>query len=206
MEILSKIKKLSNPILKFTGFALLILGTLLNIRMFALKAWPTYLFFIMMAVGLLLLAWAFFFNNIKTSWQLFIVSLPFVVAYILFNISSPSNDLFLITKGFKGPITVYYDCPDGEAEVFEGKWRVYEIPSSGKLRTKFKVKGNSIDLLNSKYFYVGEAGERLELKHYCPGCLDKDSISTQVDHLIFGSNGEGMFRTFSVNSPIDMKK
>jgi len=189
------------PILKFVGLGLLIAGTILNLLMFIFQVWPTYIFFIMMAVGLVFVLFSFLFRNIKTAWQIIIVLIPFLVTYLLFNISSPSKDIFLIPKGFTGQVTIYYDRPNGQKEEHEGNWRIYKIPQNGILETKFRLKGNSIDLSGAKYYYVDSTGKRIELKHYCNYCEIKDTVSIQVIYGVVGAGNNGTYQTFNIDSP-----
>ena len=169
------------------------------------QAWPTYLFFIVMAVGTLLLLLSFFFKNLNTIWQIVIALIPFIAAYIYFDALSASKDKFLIPKGFIGEVTIRYNKPGGQDEKFEGRWRVYKIPSSGTLETKFKLKGNSINLSNSKYYYLDSTGNRFELRHYCEHCPDKDTIAIQVIYGVLGKSDEGTYQTFSIGSPIKLR-
>jgi energy-coupling factor transporter transmembrane protein EcfT len=189
------------PILKVIGLALLLVGTVLNILMFVAEAWPTYLFFIMMAVGLCFLLLSFFAKRLKTKWQISIALVPFLTTYIFYSISSPSNDIFLIPKGYTGQVIVYYDQAAGQKKEFEGEWRVYKIPSNGQLETQFKLKGNSILLSDSKYFYVDSSNKRLEIKHYCDNCKIKDTLSIQVIFGVLGTDQHGTYQTFSIDKP-----
>ena len=96
--------------------------------MFISETWPTYLFFVMMGVGLVLFSVSYIFKDLKNIWQIIIVIIPFIIAYIIFDISSASKDIFLIPKGFTGQVTIYYDRPNGQQEEFEGKLRIYRVP------------------------------------------------------------------------------
>lgn len=189
------------PILKFVGISLLVLGTIMNALMFVFQAWPTYIFFIMMAVGLLFFLFSFVFRNMKTTWQIIISLTPFLATYLLFEISSSSKDIFLIPKGFTGQVTIYYDRPNGQEEEYEGEWRIYKIPQSGVLETKFRLKGNSINLSDSKYYYVDSNEKRIELKHYCNYCENKDTVSIQVIYGVVGAGNNGTYQTFYIDSP-----
>ena len=86
---------------------MLLLGTMFNILMFIYGGYPTYLFFIMMGVGLLLFVLSIIFKNINTWLQILISLIPFIAAYIFFDSSSPSKDIYLIPKGYRGKVTIY---------------------------------------------------------------------------------------------------
>jgi hypothetical protein len=77
-------KQQTNKILFYAGLITLIIGIGLNIRMFMMQAWPTYLFFILIGVGLVQIAIAFVFKNIKIGWQIFLSVLLFLISYRLF--------------------------------------------------------------------------------------------------------------------------
>jgi len=196
----------TKPILKFAGLGLLICGTILNILMFVSEAWPTYLFFVMMGVGLLFLLASYFFKNLKNIWQIVIVLIPFITTYILFDISSASNDTFLIPKGFTGQVTIYYDRPNGQQEEYEGKWRIYRVPISGNLETKFKLKGHSINLSSSHYYYVDSNSKRQELNHYCEYCEVKDTVTLQVIYGVLGTDDKGTYQTFFIDRPFNKNR
>jgi len=191
----------SKPILKYVGLGLLILGTVLNVLMFIEQAWPTYLFFIMMAVGLALFLISFALKSLNIWWQTFICLIPFIVAYVWFDISSASNDIFLIPKGFTGLVQVYYDKPTGQSKTYEGKWRVYKVPKTGYLETQFKLKGDYIDFSRSRYFYIDKNNERQEIKPFCDYCNNKDTVTIQVIYGVVGTDSNGTFQTFTVDRP-----
>ena len=193
------------PILKYVGLTLLVLGTLFNILMFVSQAYPTYLFFIVMAVGLFFFLLSFILKNLTTWWQVFISLIPFIVAYILFDISSPSKDIFLIPKGFTGQVSIYYDQPNGKNEEFERSWRIYRIPTNGQLKTHFKLKGHSINLSNAKYFYVDSSNKRQDLNQYCDLCPNKDTFSLQVINPTLERDKFGNYQRFYVDRPMNRK-
>ena len=72
---------------------------------------------------------------------------------------SASYDIFLIPDGYHGKVVIEYGVQDGSKEEFEGKWRVYRVPANGHLKTTFTLKGNSIRLSDSKYYYVDKNGK-----------------------------------------------
>ena len=193
------------PILKYTGLALVIFGGLLNVWMFVAQAFPTYLFFIIMAVGLVIWLLSFFLKNLSTLWQFVVAAIPFIIAWMLWKASGPSKDIFLIPKNFIGEVTIYYDQSTGQDPEYEGKWRVYKIPKNGYLETRFKLKGGVINLSGSRYYYLDSNGTRMELHHFCDYCKDKDTVSIQVLYGVLGSDQKGTFQTFYVDKPMNIK-
>lgn len=178
------------------------LGVVLNILMFTFHWWPTYLFFILCGIGLIQIGLSLGLSSLRKGWQIFWSTLPLLVGFILFEVNSPSDDIFLIPEGYRGQIVIIYGQEDGQPKEYEGRWRVYKIPKSGKLKTRFEIKGNSINLSGSKYFYVDKQGNRNELKTFCEYCDNPDTTSIQV---IFGSLGSGSsgasFQDFFIDIP-----
>ncbi|QHC85945.1 hypothetical protein AS589_14705 [Empedobacter brevis] len=78
--------KRKNSILRYSGLLFLIVGIILNIRMFAQEAWPTYLFFIICIIGLVQIIISFITKQLKISWQIFWVFFPFILSIILLKI------------------------------------------------------------------------------------------------------------------------
>ncbi len=105
-----------------------------------------------------------------------------------------------------GLVKIYYDQGQGQKKEFEGNWRIYKIPASGYLETQFKVKGSSILLRDSKYFYIDRNNNRQELKHYCELCEDRDTTSVQVIYGDFKSDKKGTFQTFYVDKPNNLRQ
>src|SRR5690606_16084802 len=194
-------RRQTNKILLWTGLITLLIGIGLNILMFVSQAWPTYLFFILCGIGLTQILIAIGFKNIKTGWQIFWGLLPFLVLYGLIEKDSASYDIFLIPDNYKGQVVIEYGVLDGAEKEFDGKWRIYRIPENGHLKTKFTVKGNSIRLSGSKYFYVDKVGNRKEIKHYCEHCKDKDTTSIQVIYGSLGTSNDRTFQDFIIDIP-----
>lgn len=194
-------KRQTNKILLWTGLITLLIGVGLNVLMFVSQAWPTYLFFILCGIGLLQIFIALGFKNIKTGWQILWGLLPFLILYGLIAKDSASYDIFLIPDGYRGQVVVEYGVQDGVEKENEGKWRIYRIPDKGHLKTQFTIKGNSIRLSESKYYYVDKKGNRKELKHYCEYCEDKDTTNIQVIYGSLGTSNNKSFQDFIIDIP-----
>jgi hypothetical protein len=73
-----------NFIIRWAGLFLLLLGIFLNIRMYLKDdTWPTYLFYIISAVGLIYLVVSYLSKRMNVIWQVILVSLPLVLLYLL---------------------------------------------------------------------------------------------------------------------------
>lgn len=67
--------------------------------------------------------------------------------------------IFLIPEGYKGKVTVTFDQPDASPLVYEGKWIVFQVPSSGNITTSGSNVTGTID-----YYYVDQAGNRTKIE------------------------------------------
>ena len=169
--------------------------------MFVLQAWPTYLYFILCGIGIIQIFIALGFKKINKGWQIFWSILPFLTLYGIIAKDSASYDIFLIPDGYRGQVVIEYGVQDGAKEEYEGRWRVYRVPANGHLKTIFTLKGNSIRLSDSKYYYVDKNGNRKELKHFCEHCKDKDTTSLQVIYGSLGTSNNKSFQDFIIDIP-----
>ena len=138
--------------------------------------------------------------------NLLIFTLLTSTALLLFsceNFSPASDDIFLIPKSFTGKVTVIYNQPNGQEKEFEGKYRLYHVPSNGILNTQFEMKNNRFKY--NKFYFVDEYGKRELIKGYNPNYTDEDedgdTTSVHIVAGIIGSKGETPFITFFVGKP-----
>lgn len=165
----------------------MILGIILNILMVINQAWPTYLYGILFLIGLTFFLISKNFKNISHLVQIFIVAIPFLPYYLYAEVNSASKDIFLIPNGYRGKVVILYDQKNGEEEEFEGNYRVYKIPTNGILKTKFKVKGDSWNIGDAKFYFVN-GNQRIPIKQYCL-YYDKEKIDTISVQSIPGEGG-----------------
>lgn len=76
--------KNKNLILRYFGLFLLIVGIILNIEMYIIQAWPTYLFFIVSGIGILQIIASFVSKQMKVNWQIIIAAISLVILFLLF--------------------------------------------------------------------------------------------------------------------------
>lgn len=74
---------------------------------------------------------------------------------------APSDGVYLLPNGYVGPVIILYDRPDGVVPNVEGGYYVYEIPPGGVLKVRTIPY---LGIVNLKYFYVDERGNRREVK------------------------------------------
>lgn len=95
--------------------------------------------------------------------QVVISLLPIILFSGFSFYSESSSNIFLIPKGYRGRIVIIHSCKNGADRDFEGMSRIYKIPQSGILKTKFSFAGNAFDSLHSKYYYIDSSGNREEI-------------------------------------------
>lgn len=74
----------------------------------------------------------------------------------------PKDGIYLMPSEYIGTVIIVYDQPDGVVPEVEGGYYVYKIPPSGVLKVSAPPYLGIVDV---KYFYVNQAGERQEVKH-----------------------------------------
>jgi len=193
---------LKNRILLLGGLVFLLFGIAINICMFIFKWYPTYIFFIICLIGFIQISISRIKLKIKNQWQIFWISLPLFLGFIIYQVTSASKDVFLIPEKFKGRVTIQYNQKNGAEKEFEGFWwRIYKVPKNGILNTKFEIKGNCISYSSSKYFFVDKNGNRKEIKQFCQFCDDKDTLTVKMIIGTVSENKNGKYQDFYIDQP-----
>jgi len=115
---------------------------------------------------------------------------------------------YLIPLGFTGRVTIVFDQKNGSPVRYEGKARIYDIPESGVLVTRFHYEGGWI---NHHYYYVDNKNKRTEIaifnfKNKKDGTMDyplsnKDSVGIFCDGTTGQATKEGaQFEFFFVST------
>jgi len=115
-----------------------------------------YFGFALLALGVIFVL----FSRQKWYFQLIAIGLP--VGYVVFLVlnSFAKSETFLIPEGFKGAVYVIYEEQIGDPKEYEGMRRVYKIPETGVLFTKFK---QTQGIHNRKFYYTTKNGDRKDL-------------------------------------------
>ncbi len=101
----------------------------------------------------------------------------------------------ILPYGYKGDVYIFFNQNEGKPVEYEGKTRIYRIPKSGILRTKFKPNSGWIDSKEHLNFYYERNDSMLLLNKYISG---RDSIINIDSNLIIvfeygiGSGGEAL--------------
>ncbi|HEX2787718.1 MAG TPA: hypothetical protein VHP32_07420 [Ignavibacteria bacterium] len=100
---------------------------------------------------------AIFFPVIPT----FIFSLLYGISFLLMYLNKPEAEIYLIPKGYTGHIYLVHDLQNGDPEEYENGKRIYRIPSSGVLFTKFIDEPG---IITNDFYYIDSTGNRTEIK------------------------------------------
>ena len=73
-----------------------------------------------------------------------------------------AQEVFIVPHNFRGIVYILFDQPEGAPTEYDWLKRVYRIPSSGLLRTRFSLQEG---LMRLPEFYWDSAGQR-QLLHY----------------------------------------
>jgi len=115
-----------------------------------------YFGFAFLALGTILVLFS------RQKWYYQSIAIGLSLGYVGFSILNAfaRSETFLIPEDFKGVVYIIYDGRIGEAEEFEGLRRVYKIPETGVLFTKFR---QTEGIHNRKFYFLTNNGERKEV-------------------------------------------
>lgn len=90
-------------------------------------------------------------------------------------------ETFLLSENFKGFFYIVYEQSNGQDMVFEQNRRVYSIPMTGVLFTKFKNDWRSIKIengvINQQFYFVGDNGKRKRIKVLDTGDFNNEATT-----------------------------
>lgn len=75
---------------------------------------------------------------------------------------TPTNEIYLIRKGYMGDVIILFNQPDGVSPEVENGYYVYKIPEDGIL--KVKTSGQT-GIVNKSYFYIDEGNRRQRIEY-----------------------------------------
>jgi len=153
--------KLSNL---FVGLGILFL-------LVGLYLYLTFWYFIYGFGALLAGAVLIFFSTKNWLFKLLTIGIPFTfVGYSFYN-SFMTPERYLIPEDYRGSVIVIFNQKDGQKKEYEGKRRLYRIPSTGVLFTQFKDEEG---WMNQDYYLVSPNGQRKKL-----GVLDSRDFNEE---------------------------
>ena len=77
--------------------------------------------------------------------------------------SKKDETIFLLPEGYTGYVVIIYGQTDGKEKKYEGSKRIYEIPSSGILKTKFSIDYGISNF--PKFYYEDKTSKELAYYH-----------------------------------------
>jgi hypothetical protein len=113
---------------------------------------------------------------------------PFVIFLVIVFITgclrtTPcEKEIYILPQGFHGKIIVFFDQPDGQNMHYENDARVYQIPSSGLLKSQFKRNGGCMDDNRIQFFYEDSLMRRVPVDYFLN--IDKDTVSKERDYVL----------------------
>jgi asparagine N-glycosylation enzyme membrane subunit Stt3 len=82
-----------------------------------------------------------------------------IASILIFGCSIKEEVTFILPEGYVGYVIIIYDQKDGEKVKYDGSTRVYEIPSSGILKTQFSADYGWSDF--PKFYYNNNDSEEI---------------------------------------------
>jgi hypothetical protein len=107
-------------------------------------------------------------------------------------------EIHLIPDGYRGPIIIMYDMPNGDSIEYEDNKRILRIPPTGMLYTQFKQIEGLHEPGSIKYYYVYSDGSRKELLKV----WQRPDIPDSTNIYIFGKEN-GVFQSNGVEKSFD---
>jgi len=88
----------------------------------------------------------------------------FLLVFMTSCLHQAEPEIHLIPKGYKGSVIITFEDSIGAEATYDNGKRVYNVPTNGILRTKFKEREKGFIADKDLLFYYVNANERLPLK------------------------------------------
>lgn len=72
---------------------------------------------------------------------------------------------YLLPSSYTGAFAIVFDVQNGTKIEYEGKSRIYRIPSSGILLTRFSFNEGWLRSTDIKFFFLDKTGKRITIKN-----------------------------------------
>jgi len=140
-------------------------------------------------------------SSIREKILLTFLPLPLIALtfFLFFEITKADSETFLIPQDFRGEFVIFYNEPCGQQTVFENGRRIYQLPKSGVLITKFKENEGHLE---RKFYLTGDDQAVIPEFHW----QNFDS-ETQNRHLFHSTpstkltkDSVGVFRTYGADT------
>lgn len=127
-----------------------------------------------------------------------ILALLFVVISMV-SCNNREKERYYLPEGFIGEVYILFENNEGIDAKYKEGYRVYEIPSSGVLKTKFTPNYGQLSKEFSQYFYVNDDGRLTRIPEKENKLVDGklvpiiDSTIVQIYGKTVGSVGEKIY-------------
>ncbi len=99
----------------------------------------------------------------KILWTILPIPIVLATFYLFFQLSKAEPETFLIPQNYRGQIAVFYNETCGQETVYENGRRIYKLPESGVLITKFKENRGYLD---QKFYLVDQNASKTEIPRF----------------------------------------
>jgi len=100
-------------------------------------------------------------------------------------------EIYLIPEGYEGSFYVVFDILTGRKPEYEDKFRVYRIPASGVLQSRFSFNEGWLASTDIKYFFINKNGKRTPITHRWLGSLPDTPENRHDPKIYIFSGGVG---------------
>lgn len=108
--------------------------------------------------------------------------LGLIMSLLLFSCATGEDEVYIVPKNYTGYVVIIYDQKKGAEPKYEGKKRVYEIPSNGILKTQFT--GNYEWSHFPEFYY-----EKIAPENKIPFTVEPKNIPTNTIVVLSGVSG-----------------
>jgi hypothetical protein len=93
------------------------------------------------------------------------------------------REVYLLPPGFHGRIIVFFNQMDGAAQEFDSGARVYRIPESGYLKSRFAKNGGCMNNHRIRFFYADSTGQRTPLIYFLD--FEGEKVGPDENYVVF---------------------
>jgi len=120
------------------------------------------------------------------------IILSIILSFMLLGCDTGEQEVIIVPRDYTGYILVIFNQEDGNPVKYEGKKRVYEIPSDGILKTQFSINGGWSDYPE---FYYEAMGSENKL----PSNILSEIESLPTDTIVCYKGATGSIRKNNYN-------
>jgi hypothetical protein len=111
-----------------------------------------------------------------------------VVMMFLTSCNKTEKEIHLIPAGYKGAVTIIFDCKEGNKLEYEGGTRVYRIGKDGVLKINAPSNEGVLKSGDQLFFFVDSLGNRTEIKQHKENYKSADTNDVMIFNLQLHGN------------------